>query len=345
MSTTATTAGFSICAHIRRLSAAGSVLYIRLDNADISRTRLKHGQTIEMDLGRVPVVGVVKTSGGSPWLAPSRGGSNAAITAALRRVGFEHGVDIQATGRILAPEYPLPNPVHASAGATLTPVIRSPRAFLPPNQDGASDHSKVVAALRHRAQSICPSSDRAWRREPAVRVVDCILSLNRRYDSFVVPRLDCFEQTQSDVRTVSDLHGLMKRYPSSDAFVTQVLDYRHSERAATLWSVVKWLVTVSGTGASAEQLANLQNWAVRAQPSDYTALRIRGFGLAGFQYLRMLFGANTTKPDIHIRRFVEACVGHPVSDIYALQLLERAATELGIALRDLDTTIWEESAR
>ena len=85
--------------------------------------------------------------------------------------------------------------------------------------------------------------------------------------------------------------------------------------------LVKWLVTVSGTGSSAEQLSNLQNWAVRAQPSDYTVLRISGSGLAGFQYLRMVFGANTTKPDIHIRRFVEACVGHPVSDIHACSFL------------------------
>ena len=27
---------------------------------------------------------------------------------------------------------------------------------------------------------------------------------------------------------------------------------------------------------------------------------VRGFGLAGFQYMRMLFGAQTAKPDIHI---------------------------------------------
>jgi len=46
--------------------------------------------------------------------------------------------------------------------------------------------------------------------------------------------------------------------------------------------LVKWLVTVSGTGSSAEQLSNLQNWAVRAQPSDCTVLRISGSGLAGF---------------------------------------------------------------
>ena len=34
-----------------------------------------------------------------------------------------------------------------------------------------------------------PSVDRAWSREPALRVIDCVLSLRRNYDLFVVPRL------------------------------------------------------------------------------------------------------------------------------------------------------------
>ncbi len=59
----------------------------------------------------------------------------------------------------------------------------------------------------------------------------------------------------------------------------------------------------------------------------------------------MLFGANTTKPDIHISRYVASQVGHSVSDIRALRLLEDAATEAGVVLRNLDTTIWESSAR
>jgi hypothetical protein len=61
--------------------------------------------------------------------------------------------------------------------------------------------------------------------------------------------------------------------------------------------------------------------------------------------MRMLFGANTVKPDIHIRRYVEACVGHSVSEIRALELLERAAEHLQIRAVDLDTTIWERAAR
>jgi hypothetical protein len=42
-----------------------------------------------------------KTSGGSPWLAPAGGGSNARITATLRGGGFEHGIDRPATLRLL----------------------------------------------------------------------------------------------------------------------------------------------------------------------------------------------------------------------------------------------------
>jgi hypothetical protein len=214
-----------------------------------------------------------------------------------------------------------------------------------PNQVGTTDHEKLVAALRRMASSVRTSSDRAWRREPALRVLDCVLSLNRRYDSFVVPRLDRFEGEHPRTCSVSDLRDLISTYPSADRFVTQALNYNDEARAATLNAVVDWLVTVSGTASPAEQLANLERWAREARPRDYGLLGISGFGVAGFQYMRMLFGANTTKPDIHICRFVGECVGHRVSDLDALQLLENAALEAGVSLRDLDTTIWEKSAR
>jgi hypothetical protein len=101
MSTANAAQTFSFVAHIRRLSAAGSVLYIRIDNSDISRLGLRHGQAIEIDFGSGRIAGIVKTSGGSPWLAPPPGGSNAAITIALRGVRFEHGMDVSVTARSL----------------------------------------------------------------------------------------------------------------------------------------------------------------------------------------------------------------------------------------------------
>lgn len=59
----------------------------------------------------------------------------------------------------------------------------------------------------------------------------------------------------------------------------------------------------------------------------------------------MLFGADTTKPDKWIIRFVSRYVGRNVSDSQALHLLERAAEKLKLSVRDLDTTIWELLAR
>jgi hypothetical protein len=92
---------FPLVAHVRRLSKAGSELYIRIGNSDISRLGLRHGQGIEIDLGRVRIAGIVKTSGGSPWLAPTSGTSNAAITGVLRQARFEHGMDVSATAHLV----------------------------------------------------------------------------------------------------------------------------------------------------------------------------------------------------------------------------------------------------
>ena len=101
MSTGANFTSVHLTAHIRRLSAEGSVLYVRIGSSDIARLGLQHGQAIEIDLGRDRVSGIIKTSGGSPWLAPRSGSSNASITAILRRNGFEQGMDVPAGVRKL----------------------------------------------------------------------------------------------------------------------------------------------------------------------------------------------------------------------------------------------------
>jgi hypothetical protein len=185
--------------------------------------------------------------------------------------------------------------------------------------------------------------DSTDRREPAVRVIDCVLSLNRNYDRFVVPRLNAFEKKHPGVRSVRELRHEIRKHPTPAEFVRRTLNYDHAERAKTLSAVVDWLSRVAGHHAAAEQVKNLQIWAQNAKSSDYKELRIRGFGLAGFQYLRMLFGANTTKPDCHIFDFVKKYVGGRISPERALGLLEQAAVAAGVNLRDADAYIWEKS--
>ncbi len=207
------------------------------------------------------------------------------------------------------------------------------------------DPDRLATALRRDYGAIRPSSDRAWSRAPAIRVIDCVLSLNRRYDRFVVPRLDFFEQRFPSLTSLQQLRQRIDSFDSPELFVRDTLKYRDAPRAKVLSDVVDFLLRVSATRPGNSELERLKSWALAARPAEYRVVRIRGFGLAGFQYLRMLFGANTTKPDVHIRRYVAAAVGHPVSDVEALSLLEEAAGQNGVTLRDVDTTIWEHSAR
>lgn len=208
-----------------------------------------------------------------------------------------------------------------------------------------TDHEKLAASLRRDFPAVKASLDKAWKRKPALRVIDCVLSLNRHYDRIVVPRLDRFESQNPSVTSVLNLSELIVTFASPEAFVRKALGYRDSGRAAILDSVVNKALEAAAVADGATELARLEAWAAAASPNDYRDWCIPGFALAGFQYLRMLFGANTTKPDVHMRRYVAASIGHAVADLEALILLEGAADATGACLRDLDAAIWERSAR
>ena len=209
-----------------------------------------------------------------------------------------------------------------------------------------------VIIIANRLEQLSPhipgfgSVDPAWSRPPAVLVIDCVLSLNRNYDTFLVPRLKTFMNNHPKTRRLTDLAKLMVSYPTPHAFVQQELSYNHETRANTLQAVVKFVCQiVEDTQTIEEEKKVLRQWALLAEPSDYQTLNIKGFGIAGFQYLRMLFGADTTKPDVHIIGFLSELLNRRVSAVEALRLLEAASESVGLSVRDVDTYIWQIRAR
>lgn len=207
------------------------------------------------------------------------------------------------------------------------------------------DVDRLADALQRDFPDAKPSQDRAWSRSPALRVIDCVLSLNRRYDDFVVPRLDRFEHEQPHVTSIHSLRALVDSYQSPADFSIAALHYNHRERAEILSKVIDFCLGIVTNAPADTEEWRLQQWAQSAEPKGYSVLGIPGFALSGFQYLRMLFGANTAKPDVHIRDYVSAAVNRRVSDLEALYLLEAAARKRSISLRNADTNIWERSAR
>lgn len=201
----------------------------------------------------------------------------------------------------------------------------------------ARDLKKRFGCLEHRHRWSWPY--------PVLDVLDCVLSLNRRYDAFVVPRVESFRENNPNITTLPRLLRLIDSYSTPRAFSVTALDYNDTQRAAILRGVVVYLINLLADLPGKSERTRLRKWAVRVQPQDYVTLQVKGFGLAGFQYFRMLCGANTSKPDKHINRYVSKVVGRDVTGMEALLLLERAATIARLPLRAVDGAIWKEGAR
>jgi hypothetical protein len=206
-----------------------------------------------------------------------------------------------------------------------------------------------VELLANAIQKLGPLSSRSIDpgilRPVPVRIIDCVLSLNRNFDRFVVPRVERFQRANPNLQRVAELAEMISNYPCAADFVEDQLQYRHADRARVLKEVVGFVGGVVGRNPDVEEADSLKRWAANASPKDVGALKISGFGISGFQYLRILFGAQTTKPDIWIIRFVSDAVGYPVSAIAAVGLLEAASRKLGVSASDVDATIWERGAR
>lgn len=177
---------------------------------------------------------------------------------------------------------------------------------------------------------------------PALNMLDCVLSLNRQYDNFCYPRVERFALHRPNVKTLAQLLQLIRRYPSPLAFSLGELDYNDAQRAQTLVGVVRYLLRAQKAFTATSEASRLRQWAASVTPEDLPSVQVRAFALAGFQYLRMLFGVQTTKPDIHIRRYIGNVLGRVVSDVEALMLLEEAAGRLRLPLRSVDYAIWKK---
>jgi hypothetical protein len=141
------------------------------------------------------------------------------------------------------------------------------------------------------------------------------------------------------------LTDLINEYPSPLDFATRELNYRDGARAQTILGVARYLMDAQRGRDGCTEHERITSWAAAVKPSDSGSVGVHGSGLPGFQYLRMLFGVQTCKPDIYIVRFVRDVVGRKVDDRTALQLLEAAAQRARLPLREVDNVIWSEGRK
>ena len=176
----------------------------------------------------------------------------------------------------------------------------------------------------------------------SLNTIDCVLSLNRKYKGFVLPRVMEFQNKHPRMNDLEGLKRLIKRYEHPKDFLIDNLNYNDEKRSIVLLEVIKYLLFEQKYYSGTTQYKRIQKWAKSVRPGDAYFTGINGFGLSGFQYMRMLFGAQTVKPDVHIKNYISTVLNRKVNDAFSLVLLEKVGKSLKIPLRELDNAIWKD---
>jgi hypothetical protein len=159
----------------------------------------------------------------------------------------------------------------------------------------------------------------------------------------VVRALQTFRDRHWDeIRTLDDLEELFDRFPDDKDgnldLARHLWGYDMWTRAHQLRDLAAYFRRIGVVDQP-----SLRRWAGRALFGRDFEGRVRGLGIAVFQWLVMRQGIETVKPDVHIRRFVEQALGRSPRDREVIALLEAVARELGIKAYELDWRIWEAS--
>jgi hypothetical protein len=159
----------------------------------------------------------------------------------------------------------------------------------------------------------------------------------------VVNALEYFKANRWDeVRTIDDLEALMSRYtddqPGNTGLAVYLWGYRLWTRAQQLRGLASYF-----RGIGVVDRDTLKAWAHTSEFRRDFEGQVKGLGPAVYQWLVMRQGVDTVKPDVHVRKFVEAAVGRALTDGDVIEVVTKAATRLEIKAYELDWRIWEAS--
>lgn len=175
--------------------------------------------------------------------------------------------------------------------------------------------------------------------QPAIICMDAVLSIRRKYNAFVVPRLQAFGEQYPDVKSLTALEKMIESL-GEDRFC-KAWNYNHLDRVHLLRRLIARFLDYINEHKFVDELEGMRHWAINTQPAAYKHFGVQGIGLATFQYLRMLLGAQTVKPDVHIKRAIFDALDKEVSGAKAIDLIEAVSKTLNVPATVLDHQIWK----
>lgn len=172
---------------------------------------------------------------------------------------------------------------------------------------------------------------------PVLILVDAVLSINRRYKEFVVPRVELIKK--ENINTLEELVQKIKEL-GEDGFC-KLWNYNHSDRVRMLKELTELFLEIKKELGINNDLDVLHKWGEQSTTNDFKNFNIRGIGFTTFQYIRLLCKANTTKPDRHILRAIKDGIGQDLFGAEAVCIIEKASEKLNVSVRQLDYELWK----
>jgi len=124
----------------------------------------------------------------------------------------------------------------------------------------------------------------------------------------------------------------------------KVWNYNHIARIETLYQVCNTLKKICTNNSSYDgenEIEILRQWAENLDFNNNELNQIKGIGLASIQYLRILLGIDTVKPDIHIKKSINKVYATKINDISTIYFIENVSKKMGINARKIDQFVWE----
>lgn len=171
---------------------------------------------------------------------------------------------------------------------------------------------------------------------PVLVLVDAVLSMNRKYDSFVVPRVKLIRK--SGIKTFEEVLKAIED-KGINGFC-KVWNYNHPERVEILKRLTNKFLRIKKELKISNDLSALKEWAKQSTVTDYPKFSVKGIGFVTYQYLRLMCGADTTKPDVHLKRAVKEGNGRKLPEAEVVQLVEQSAKRMNVKARQLDYALW-----
>ena len=172
---------------------------------------------------------------------------------------------------------------------------------------------------------------------PVLILVDAVLSMNRRYDSFAKPRVEIIRKTS--IKTLKQLLQAIKN--KGIAGFGAIWHYNHPERVEILKSLTNKFMQIQKELQIDNELEAMKVWAKKSTINDYLSFNVKGIGFVTYQYLRFMCGADTAIPTVHLKRAVKDGTDGKLSDGETVKVVEETAKKLKIKARQLDYSLWK----